>query len=348
MKFRPVILLFAIIFGSFFTKNTSVSACTASGDGGGGADTQAICTKPQYNAENGIALPNGKFGPIPKFTPNQQKIANQNPNYGTSPVNYYYEILQKEKDQQRAQEVAARDLQLTEQKARDDKANKQAKLKAEEKRADQYLIDLHAKNEADNQHEQDKINDYNRNERLKYEARQREDQANSDRLQAQWAAEAREKRRLKAERKQKEQAKQQELDAQIRIAQINAETERQKVAANLEAQRLVANIQPAQQPVVYTPVQNQVPASGNFPIAMQPQTFGLPYYVKLIGTPVTPISIADISTLANVFTQLEGKPQPTNCQANPASYVTYKYGGVFALCAAPDNFHAPGSTYKVQ
>jgi hypothetical protein len=116
-------------------------------------------------------------------------------------------------------------------------------------------------------------------------------------------------------------------------------------------------VSPTTSPVVYQPATPPVsnspyptyPQTGNIPatVPVSNAIVTLPYYAKLMSNPITPITTADIAALANVFSQLEGKPQPTSCQANPASYVTYKYGGVFALCAAPDNFHTPGSVYKV-
>jgi hypothetical protein len=147
--------------------------------------------------------------------------------------------------------------------------------------------------------------------------------------------------------KREQKRKEKESEDQVRIAQINAETDRLRIAADLQAKQIAVNTQP-QQP--YYPQQPVYPQQGNIPISYpvaNGQVF-LPYYAKVIGQLYAPVSTNDVNMLSNVMSQLEGKPQPTSCQANPASYVTYKYGGVFALCAAPDNFHAPGSSYKVQ
>jgi hypothetical protein len=104
---------------------------------------------------------------------------------------------------------------------------------------------------------------------------------------------------------------------EIEIAKLKAEVERQKIEN--EKMRL-----------------------------QQQSSSALPYYVKLVGTPINPVTNSDITMLTKVFAGLDKNPQPTSCDSNPESYVTLKYGAVFAFCASPNNFFEPGSSYTIR
>jgi hypothetical protein len=103
--------------------------------------------------------------------------------------------------------------------------------------------------------------------------------------------------------------------------------------------------QPVAQQPVYVPATQSVPQQ---PVATNVSTpAALPYYIKVIGTLTTPVTSSDIERLNSTMSQLDWKPQPSNCSADAKTYTTIKVG-IFAICAMPDNFHGAGTSWKIQ